>query len=41
VGVAAVPGAAFGDDRYIRLSFAVSEEAMTEGSRRIASAMHA
>jgi aspartate aminotransferase len=41
VGVAAVPGAAFGDDRYIRLSFAVSEEAMTEGIRRIASAMHA
>ncbi len=40
VGVAAVPGSAFGDDRYIRLSFAVSEEAMTEGIKRIARAMH-
>jgi aspartate aminotransferase len=41
VGVAAVPGSAFGDDRYIRLSFAASEEALTEGIRRIARAMHA
>src|SRR5690606_13739060 len=35
-GVALVPGAAFGDDRFVRLSFAASEEMLTEGIRRIA-----
>src|SRR5690606_39254019 len=35
-GVALVPGAAFGDDRYVRLSFAASEDTLAEGVRRIA-----
>jgi aspartate aminotransferase len=34
-GVALVPGAAFGDDRWIRLSFAASEEAIREALGRI------
>ncbi|MCZ6689400.1 MAG: pyridoxal phosphate-dependent aminotransferase [Planctomycetota bacterium] len=34
--VAIVPGAAFGDDRAIRLSYALSFEAITEGMARIA-----
>lgn len=34
-GVALVPGAAFGDDRYVRLSFAASEDELAEGVRRI------
>ncbi|HEX7049682.1 MAG TPA: pyridoxal phosphate-dependent aminotransferase [Longimicrobiales bacterium] len=38
-GVALVPGAAFGDDRFIRLSFAASEEAIEEGVRRIAAVL--
>jgi aspartate aminotransferase len=38
-GVALVPGAAFGDDRFVRLSFAASEEALTGGVRRIAEAL--
>lgn len=38
-GVALVPGAAFGDDRYARLSFASSEEALTKGIQRIAAAV--
>lgn len=33
--VALVPGAAFGDDRYVRLSFAASEEQIVEGFERI------
>lgn len=40
-GVALVPGSAFGDDRFARLSFAASEEALTEGIRRIAGALAA
>jgi aspartate aminotransferase len=34
-GVALVPGAAFGDDRYVRLSFAASEDELAEGVRRM------
>lgn len=33
--VAVIPGAAFGDDRYIRLSYAISEDAIREGIDRI------
>lgn len=33
--VALVPGAAFGDDRYVRLSFAASREEMEEAFRRL------
>ena len=33
--VAAIPGSAFGDDRYIRLSFATSEENIKKGLKRI------
>ncbi|HEX7119560.1 MAG TPA: pyridoxal phosphate-dependent aminotransferase [Longimicrobiales bacterium] len=39
VGVALVPGAAFGDDRYVRLSFAASEAALERGVARIADAL--
>lgn len=35
-GVALVPGAAFGDDRWVRLSFATSDEVLEEAMRRIA-----
>jgi aspartate aminotransferase len=35
-GVALVPGAAFGDDRWVRLSFATSDEVLEEAFRRIA-----
>jgi len=35
-GVALVPGSAFGDDRFVRLSFAASEDTLAEGIRRIA-----
>jgi len=35
-GVALVPGAAFGDDRYVRLSFATSEDNIVEGIARMA-----
>lgn len=38
-GVALVPGAAFGDDRYVRLSFAASREELEDGMRRIASGL--
>jgi aspartate/methionine/tyrosine aminotransferase len=38
-GVAAVPGAAFGDDRYIRLSLAAPEADIAEAIRRMASAL--
>ncbi|MBA7659432.1 hypothetical protein ES703_67412 [subsurface metagenome] len=33
--VATVPGAAFGDDRHLRLSYALSLEKIEEGIRRI------
>lgn len=39
-GVALVPGAAFGDDRYVRLSFAASEQALEQGVARLAEALH-
>ena len=35
--VAAVPGVAFGDDRYLRLSYALSMETLKEGLERIKS----
>lgn len=35
-GVAMVPGAAFGDDRYVRLSYATSDELLEEAIRRLA-----
>jgi aspartate aminotransferase len=34
-GVALVPGIAFGDDRFVRLSFATAEDELVEGIRRI------
>jgi len=34
-GVAMVPGAAFGDDRYVRLSFATSDELLDEAIHRL------
>lgn len=37
--VAVVPGEPFGDDRYIRLSYATSFDHVTEGVRRIAEAL--
>jgi aspartate aminotransferase len=40
-GVALVPGAAFGEDRFVRLSFAASDQAVAEGVRRIASVLNA
>ncbi len=40
-GVALVPGAAFGDDRWVRLSFATSDEVLEEAMRRIASVVAA
>jgi aspartate aminotransferase len=38
-GVALVPGAAFGDDRFVRLSFATADDALEEGVRRMAAAL--
>jgi len=35
-GVALVPGAAFGDDRWVRMSYASSDEVLEEALRRIA-----
>ena len=35
-GVALVPGSAFGDDRYVRMSFAAPEAELLEGIRRTA-----
>lgn len=35
-GVALVPGAAFGDDRWVRMSFASADETIEEAFRRIA-----
>ncbi|MDR1489332.1 MAG: pyridoxal phosphate-dependent aminotransferase [Desulfovibrio sp.] len=40
-GVAAVPGAAFGDDRCIRVSYAVSDIVLEEGLNRIAQVLFA
>ena len=37
--VATVPGEAFGDDKYFRLSYAASEADLTEAMRRIAAAI--
>lgn len=37
--VALVPGAAFGDDNYIRFSYATSEDKLTEALRRIKAAV--
>lgn len=37
-GVAMVPGVAFGDDRYVRLSYACGEDTLTEAVRRLAGA---
>jgi len=36
-GVALVPGAAFGDDRWVRLSFATSDDVLEDAFRRMAS----
>lgn len=36
-GVALVPGAAFGDDRFVRLSFATSDDLLEEAIERLAS----
>ena len=33
--LALVPGAAFGDDRWVRLSYAASDEALREGGYRL------
>ncbi len=35
-GVALVPGAAFGDDRWVRMSYAAADEVLEEAVRRIA-----
>jgi aspartate aminotransferase len=35
-GVALVPGAAFGDDRWARMSYATSDEILEEAFKRIA-----
>lgn len=40
-GVAIVPGVAFGDDRYARMSFASADEVLEDGVRRIARWMRA
>ena len=37
--VALVPGAAFGDDKYIRFSYATSEDKLTEACKRIKEAV--
>ena len=34
--IAMVPGVAFGDDRYVRMSYATSDELLEEGIRRMA-----
>jgi aspartate aminotransferase len=38
-GVALVPGQAFGDDRFVRLSFAAPEDELAEGIRRMGDAL--
>jgi aspartate aminotransferase len=37
--IALVPGIAFGDDRYVRMSYATSDELLEEGIRRLAKAV--
>ena len=37
--VALVPGSAFGDDNYVRLSYATSQDKLTEALRRIKKAL--
>jgi aspartate aminotransferase len=37
--VSMVPGAAFGDDNYLRISYATSEEKLTEAINRIKKAV--
>ena len=37
--IAMVPGVAFGDDRYVRMSYATSDELLEEGIRRLAKAV--
>ncbi len=37
--IALVPGVAFGDDRYVRMSYATSDELLEEGIRRLARAV--
>ena len=38
-GVALVPGVAFGDDRYVRMSIASADEVLEDGVRRLAEAV--
>jgi len=38
-GLAMVPGVAFGDDRYVRMSYATSDELLEEAIRRLARAV--
>jgi aspartate aminotransferase len=38
-GIALVPGVAFGDDQYVRMSYATSDELLEEGIRRLAKAV--
>ncbi|MFH1765692.1 MAG: pyridoxal phosphate-dependent aminotransferase [Gemmatimonadota bacterium] len=40
-GIAMVPGVAFGDDRYVRMSYATSDALLDEGIRRFARAVEA
>ena len=40
-GVALVPGAAFGDDRWVRMSFATSDEVLEKALARIAAGVAA
>jgi aspartate aminotransferase len=35
-GVALVPGAAFGDDRYARMSYAISDDVLETAIRKMA-----
>ncbi len=37
--IALVPGVAFGDDRYVRMSYATSDDLLEEGIRRLAKAV--
>jgi aspartate aminotransferase len=38
-GVALVPGAAFGDDRYARMSYATSDDVLEDAIQRMAKAI--
>jgi aspartate/methionine/tyrosine aminotransferase len=40
-GVALVPGGAFGDDRWVRMSFASADEVLVEALSRIAASVGA